>query len=85
MEVYVWGNGANSDHRRLAAKNVKLIRSTLFNYVHTREELEHFSNELFQMMAQDHFKMQIHKVYPLEDVQQAHKVSPRWHDHSSMC
>ena len=48
------------------------MRTTLFNYVAAREELEHYSNELFQMMAVDKMNVQIHEIYPLKDVARAH-------------
>lgn len=44
------------------------------NYVATRDELEHYTNRLFEMMAKDHFKIRIHETYPLKDVARAHNV-----------
>lgn len=61
--------------RRLSAKNVKVARPTLFNYIYTREEFEHYANELFQMMIVDKFNVRIHEIYPLQDVARAHNVS----------
>lgn len=63
--------------RRLSAKNVKVARPTLFNYIYTREEFERYANELFQMMTVDKFNVRIHEVYPLQDVARAHIVSCR--------
>ncbi|KAF2083377.1 NAD(P)-binding protein [Saccharata proteae CBS 121410] len=58
---------------RLSAKNAKLVRPTLFNYLATREEVEHYINELFQFMEKDKMDVRVHKIYPLEEVAQAHK------------
>lgn len=60
---------------RLSAKNVKLARPTLFNYIYTREEFEHYANELFEMMSKDKMNVRIHEIYPLEEVARAHNVS----------
>ena len=57
--------------RRLSAKNAKVVRPTLFNYLYTREEVEHYANELFQMMIEDNFQTKIFKIYDLKDVAQA--------------
>jgi len=60
---------------RLAAKNVKLARPTLFNYIYTRQEFEHYANELFEMMSKDKMNVRIHEIYPLKEVARAHNVS----------
>jgi NADPH:quinone reductase len=57
---------------KLAAKNVKILRPTVFNYVYTREEFEFYTEELLQMMVNDKFNVFIHKIYDLKDVGQAH-------------
>ncbi|KAL9128692.1 MAG: hypothetical protein Q9217_002685 [Psora testacea] len=57
---------------RLAAKNVKVVRPTLYNYIYTREELEQYTNELFRLMTQEKFAVRIYETYPLEDVARAH-------------
>ena len=44
------------------------------NYIATREEFEHYTNELFKMMVEDNFKTRIHETYPLKDVARAHNV-----------
>ncbi len=62
---------------RLSAKNVKLARPTLFNYLYTRDELEKYANELFEMMSKDKMNVRIHEIYPLEDVARAHNVSSK--------
>lgn len=64
-----------SNHSRLAGKNVKIARPSLTNYIYTREEFEHYTNELWQMMSKEKFNVQIHEIYPLQDVARAHTVS----------
>ena len=66
--------------RRLSAKNVKVARPTLFNYIFTREEFEKYSNELWDFILKDKMDVRIHEVYPLEEVARAHNVSRHmWH------
>jgi NADPH2:quinone reductase len=57
--------------RRLSAKNVKLVRPTLFNYIATREELQEAAKELWKFIEKDGLNVKIHNVYPLEDVVKA--------------
>jgi len=57
----------------LAKKNTKIMRATLMQYVVTRDELEYYSNLLFDYLRSGKLKVNIHKVYDLKDVQQAHK------------
>jgi len=56
---------------RLSAKNARLMRPTLFNYVATREEFETYSNELLQFVADGKIDVNIHEVYPLSEVKRA--------------
>ncbi|KAF2198269.1 NAD(P)-binding protein [Delitschia confertaspora ATCC 74209] len=58
---------------RLSAKNIKLLRPTLFNYVATRDEFKHYSNELWDFITKDKMNVNIHEVYPLKDVVRATK------------
>jgi len=57
---------------RLAAKNLKILRPTLFNYIYTREEFEKYTAELFDFIVKDKLNVRIHNTYPLKDIQQAH-------------
>lgn len=57
---------------RLSQKNLKLLRPTLSNYVYTREEFERYSNELFGFISGGMVKVQIHEIYPLQEVARAH-------------
>ncbi|KAF2188350.1 NAD(P)-binding protein [Zopfia rhizophila CBS 207.26] len=58
---------------RLSAKNVKLLRPTLFNYIVTREELQQYAAELWEFITKDKMDVRIHDVYPLKDVVRAHQ------------
>lgn len=69
-------SGTNRHRRRLSAKNAKVCRPTLFNYVSTREEIMTYTGRLFTMMTEEKFDVKIHKIYPLKDVAQAHNVGP---------
>ncbi|EGD97578.1 quinone oxidoreductase [Trichophyton tonsurans CBS 112818] len=57
----------------LAGKNIKICRPVLFNYIYTREEFDLYMNELFQLLEAGKLKTSIYKIYPLENIQQAHK------------
>ncbi|KAI2471245.1 NAD(P)-binding protein [Annulohypoxylon bovei var. microspora] len=56
---------------RLTAKNARLLRPTVANYVATRDELEAYSNELFDFIVKDGLDARIHEVYPLSEVARA--------------
>ncbi|GME61971.1 Quinone oxidoreductase [Neofusicoccum parvum] len=58
---------------RLSAKNAKLLRPTLFNYLATREEFEHYTKELFEFIEKYKLDVRIHEVYPLAEVARAHQ------------
>ena len=64
---------ANEIHlgRRLSAKNLKLLRPTLFNYMVTREEFLGYVKELFDFIEKGEVNVKIHDVYPLSDVVRA--------------
>ncbi|CAK3924021.1 quinone oxidoreductase [Lecanosticta acicola] len=57
---------------RLSAKNVRLMRPTLFNYIVTREEYEHYVNELFNVILKDKLEVPVHEIYPLSEVARSH-------------
>lgn len=59
---------------RLSPKCVKIGRPTLFGYIETREEFEFYTNELFSLLKSGQLKVKIHKVYPLEQAEQAQRV-----------
>ncbi|KZF23182.1 NAD(P)-binding protein [Xylona heveae TC161] len=56
---------------RLSAKNITLLRPTLFNYIATREEFDHYVQELFGFIIKDKLSVGIHETYPLKDVARA--------------
>jgi NADPH2:quinone reductase len=57
---------------RLSAKNVKILRPTLFNYIYTREEYEKYAKELFGFIADGKVNVKVHETYPLQEVARAH-------------
>ncbi|KAL4887535.1 hypothetical protein BJY04DRAFT_212570 [Aspergillus karnatakaensis] len=57
---------------KLSPKCLKVARPTLFSYIETREEFEYYINELFELLKSGDLKVKIHKVYPLDQVAQAH-------------
>ncbi|KAF9910242.1 NADPH:quinone reductase [Linnemannia zychae] len=57
---------------RLAAKNVRLTWTTLYNYITTHEEFEKLYKESIEFVEKGQLKLAISKVYAFEDVQQAH-------------
>jgi NADPH2:quinone reductase len=57
---------------KLSAKNAKILRPTLFNYIATREEFETYTAELFDLIIKDNLDPSVHEVYPLAEVARAH-------------
>jgi NADPH2:quinone reductase len=60
---------------RLAPKNIKVVKPRLFAYVATKEELDLYAGELLDLIKQKKVEVKIHKVYRLDEAQQAHEVS----------
>ena len=58
----------------LSPKCISVARPTLFGYIDTREEFEYYAQKLFDMITVHKLRINIHGIYPLEEVQQAHKV-----------
>lgn len=50
-----------------------ITRPTLAHYTAAREELEWRASDVLQWIARGELKLRIHKTYPLEDAQQAHR------------
>jgi len=48
------------------------MRSTLMNYIVTREELEFYATGVLDMIKSGKLKIKIYKVYPLKDAIMAH-------------
>lgn len=61
--------------RRLAPKCIKIARPTVNGYLVEREEYEYWANQLFDLLKSGELKVKINKIFPLAEVQQAHKVS----------
>lgn len=57
----------------LAKKNTKIMRATVMQYTATRDELEHYANMLFDYLKGGKLTVNVHKIYDLKDVQQAHQ------------
>jgi len=57
---------------RLSAKNAKVLRPTLFNYIYTREEFDGYVQELFDFVIKDKLDVRVHETYPLSEVARAH-------------
>lgn len=57
---------------KLSAKNLKVLRPTLFNYIYTREEFELYTGQLFDMILKEGIDVRVHDTYPLADVAKAH-------------
>lgn len=55
------------------AKNLSVMRSTLMQYIVTRDEFEHYANGVLDLIKAGKLKIRYHKTYPLEDVAQAHR------------
>lgn len=72
---YVPSANAFSFYSRIAPKCIKIVRPTLFGYLETREEFEHYGNLLFELLMAKRLTPWIHKIYPLSEVPQAHTVS----------
>ncbi|KAG8969737.1 hypothetical protein FRC03_001082 [Tulasnella sp. 419] len=49
---------------RLAAKNLKLLRPTLTNYIYTGEESRRYGAEFFELLSKGSVKVTIFKEYP---------------------
>ncbi|KAK7754389.1 NADPH:quinone reductase [Diatrype stigma] len=58
---------------RLSDKNAKLLRPRVFGYLVTREEIEHYTAELFGFLEEGKIDVHIHEVYPLSEAARAHQ------------
>ena len=56
----------------LSAKNIRLLRPALYHYLTTKEESHKWWSELLDLVKNKVVKLNIHKVYDLKDVKQAH-------------
>lgn len=51
--------------------NIKLMRPQLFGYITTKEEFNHYTSQLFDLIDNGKLNIKIHDVYPLEDYPRA--------------
>ena len=58
---------------RLTAKNAKVCRPTMVNYLVTREEKERYAGELWEIMERPGFRVEVHETYPLSEIRKAHE------------
>lgn len=57
----------------LAKNNTKIMRATVMQYIVTREELDYYSGLLFDYLTSGKLKVDVHNIYDLKDVKQAHE------------
>lgn len=48
------------------------MRPALVGYIHTKEERDQYTAELFDLLTTGKLVMKIHDVYPLKEVARAH-------------
>lgn len=60
-------------HELTARGSLFLTRPTLASYVATRPELLANAEELFQVVADGHVRIQVNQTYPLREAQKAHE------------
>ncbi|TKW54534.1 putative quinone oxidoreductase [Colletotrichum tanaceti] len=74
--LVIFGNASGAvppfDILKLGQKNLKIMRPVVNNYTATRDELEKYSAELFDMITSGKLQIAVHKTYPLRDVKEAH-------------
>lgn len=58
---------------RLSPKNIRLLRPQLYGYISTQSDWEHYTKQLFDLIANKKLEILINKTYPLEAYQQAAK------------
>ncbi|KAH8588126.1 putative quinone oxidoreductase [Bisporella sp. PMI_857] len=61
------------DRLSAGGKNISIIKPTLLGYIRNRKELEHYGGSVLELLSDGKLKINIHKIYPLSDVVQAHK------------
>lgn len=57
---------------RLGPKNVRLMRPIVNGFVATRERLERYTAELFDLVTSGKVDVRIHDIYPLAESAKAH-------------
>lgn len=59
---------------RLAPKCITIARPQLFGYLVEDDEIEHFTSRLFSVLQAGALKVNIHQIYELEDIKEAHQA-----------
>ena len=57
---------------RLTAKNAKICRPTMMQYIVTKEEKERYAKELWEVLKQPSLRVEVHEIYPLSEIRRAH-------------
>jgi NADPH:quinone reductase len=74
-EVVYWGSASGPvppiNLALLSKKNVSIMRSTLMNYIVTREELEYYANQSLKLVKEGKLNVKIWKTYDLKDAKTA--------------
>ncbi|KAL0930376.1 NADPH2:quinone reductase [Colletotrichum truncatum] len=74
--LVIFGNASGAvppfDILKLGPKNLKVMRPIVNGYVATRDELEKYTSELFEMITSGKLHVAIHNAYPLSEVKTAH-------------
>ncbi|KXN68518.1 alcohol dehydrogenase zinc-binding domain protein [Conidiobolus coronatus NRRL 28638] len=55
----------------LAPKNIKIVKTSLFTFLETLEEVEYWTGELFDLYEKGVIPKDIYKIYPLSEAKQA--------------
>ena len=58
---------------RLSAKNIKICRPSMPNYLATREEKEKCGEEFWGIMQGGGIRCEVHETYPLSEIRRAHE------------
>jgi NADPH:quinone reductase len=58
---------------RLSAKNIKLMKPSVFGYIETRDEFQSSTKELFDLIVKHNLHPIVHEVHPLEEIAKAHR------------
>lgn len=66
------GNVEPFDISKLAAKNLRVMKPSVFGYIGTKEEFVGYAERLFGFIARNGVEGIPRKVFPMEDVRKAH-------------
>ncbi|KAJ3214474.1 NADPH:quinone reductase [Clydaea vesicula] len=60
------------DIMKLVPNAIRLMRPTLYQFLNSKEDFQYLAKPLLNMVEKQQVKVNIHKIYPLEDIKQAH-------------